>query len=99
MIDIIINFRCYYRDQPEEQYTLVNGVKDGFAQKWYKDGSFEESLEFFRDGKLINFQVLAKERLAIYKEELIANVYHPDRLERMAKHYNMNAEDYLDLLD
>lgn len=44
-------------------------------------------------------KALANKQCKVIKEELIANVYHPDRLERFAKAYNMDAMDYMDVIE
>ena len=38
-------------------------------------------------------------RVKLLKEELVATVWHPDRLERMSKSYNTDCQDYMDLME
>jgi len=91
------------------EYLIDNGKKyiectfiadrlHGWFSSWNLDGSLKK-IEFFRDDERIDFQVLAKEQLNIFMEELMATIYHPDRLERIAKRYNMDAMDYLEYLN
>ena len=78
--------------------TFVAGKREGLYQRWDIDGSIIE-ISFFINDEEIEFKVLAKEQLNIFMEELMAKLFHPDRLERIAKQYNIDAIDYLDCLE
>ena len=90
--------KWYFDGKKEIECTFVDGERHGWCYVWNKDGSIKE-VTFFRDDKEIDFRILAKERLDNYKEELVAKVFHPDRLERFAKLYSMDVMDYMDCLE
>jgi len=92
-------YRAWYTNgQKFIEYTLVRNNFHGWSYKWNSDGSIKQ-VTLFRDGREVDFDVLAKEQLNIIMEELMATIYHPDRLERIAKRYNMDAMDYLEYLN
>ena len=72
--------------------------KNILDEEWDEDG-YSSKVVFYNNGLLVKFNVLAKEKLNIFMEELMAKLFHPDRLERMAKSYNMDAMEYLDCIN
>jgi len=84
--------------QKFQEGTYTNGKKIGWYREWNEDGSIHK-LEFYRHGELITFQTLATEKRNIFMEELMMKLNHPDRLERIAKQYNMDVMDYLECID
>lgn len=77
-----------------------------------KKGRVVSSIRFFEYGVDIGYKIWIKEHYAPYrdelmtrirclqyKEELMAKINHPDRLESIAKLCNMDIIDYIDSID
>ena len=70
----------------------------GLYTVWDNEGQIN-ILKVFINDNFISFKDLAIEQTKTIKEELVATVWNPDRLERIAFLYNMNAMEYMDSLE
>jgi hypothetical protein len=87
----------YANGKKRIEYRLVNSKIVGWYHVWNADGS-THSLKFYRDGKIVTFDTLAKEKCNTFLEELVIKLNHPDRLEKLANAYNMDFVDYIDYI-
>lgn len=86
-------------DPESEEYQNVIPFIEQFLDKYDKDKKETE----LRNRVEKRIEELSKERtikrVKLLKEELVASVWHPDRLERMSNSYNIDCQDYMDLLE
>lgn len=78
--------------------NYVDNLEEGLREYWNYDGSYDKVI-YIKDGRQCPLQYYVKEQTAKYKEEMVVKFFHPDRLERMAKLYNMDVMDYMDCLE
>lgn len=84
----------YYFEFDNSKLVLnyYDNVLHGLA-KTYIDDKLEST-------KIYNYYIEVNPKdISMYKEELMAKVFHPDRLERMAKLYGLDTIDYIDCFD
>ena len=80
------------------EYNYISGKINGLYLIYSREGSIC-ILDYYKDGVKVDLRFYVKEQTEKYKEELMAKVYHPDRLERMAKLYGLDTMDYMDALE
>ena len=67
------------------EYTIVNGNIDGWMIMLDLDMDMEDiRYRFYRNNIIVPIETLVKERCLLLKEELMAYLNHPDRIERIA---------------
>ena len=92
-------FQMWYENGQTRIIGYFYNLRNEIINLYYnKDGSFIE-LKFYKNNRLVDLKKHVKRRTKKYKEELIAKVYYPDRLERIAKLYSMDVMDYMDCID
>ena len=98
---ILHGLQCsYYEDGRtlEELYWCSHGTRDGPCYHYAPDGTLLRS-QYYEHGTLQNIEEVAAKRMVPMKEELMQTVFHPDRIARLAAAHDIDASDYLDLLD
>lgn len=85
-------------NQYEECYYIA-GKKEGIYSSWNEEDGTLNPSRFYTDDIEVDYKIYLKEHIEKYKEELMAKIFHPDRLERMAKLYGLDTIDYMDALE
>ena len=92
-------YKNWYSNGDLEFYIkYVKGNREGINICWNKNAIIEYIM-FYKNDEKVNYKIWTRERCSQYKEELISKIFHPDRLERMAKLYGLDTIDYMDCLD
>ena len=85
-------------DNMYREYNYVAGKREGFGYCYDKDNSLIETT-YCRFNHEYNFKNYAKRESEKYKESLMITFWHPDRVDRLARSYNIESMEYMDILD